>query len=149
MKNILSTCGGCGCGCGVLLYEEEGRIKGAAPVRNHPVNKGNLCFKGWNLYQTVNNTERLKKPLIKSNGLFKEVTWEEAIDFVFKGFGKILKKQGGKGIGVIGSQKTTNEENYALMKFARTILETNNIDNCGGFYCLSIQNKPFNIFFIL
>ena len=74
MKNILSTCGGCGCGCGVLLYKEEGRIKGVAPVRNHPVNKGNLCFKGWNLYQTVNNTERLKKPLIKSNGLFKEVT---------------------------------------------------------------------------
>ena len=147
MKNILSTCGGCGCGCGVLLYEEKGRIKGVAPVQNHPVNKGNLCFKGWNLYQTVNNTERLKKPLIKSNGLFKEVTWEEAIDFVFKGFGKILKKQGGKGIGVIGSQKTTNEENYALMKFARTILETNNIDNCGGFYCLSIQNKPFNIFY--
>lgn len=147
MKNILSTCGGCGCGCGVLFYEEEGRIKGVAPIRNHPVNKGNLCIKGWNLYQTVNTTERLKKPLIKSNGLFKEVSWKEAINFVVTGFGKILKNQGGKGIGVIGSQKTTNEENYTLMKFARTILGTNNIDNCGGFYCVSLQNKPFDIFY--
>lgn len=147
MKNRVSTCAGCGCGCGVLLYEEEGRIMGVAPIRNHPVSRGNLCLKGWNLYQTINNTERLKKPLIKRRGSFKEVSWKEAIDFITQGFGRILQKQGGKGIGVIGSQKTTNEENYTLMKFARTVLETNNIDNCGGFYCLSLQNKPFNIFY--
>src|SRR6202044_940897 len=37
--------------------------------------------------------------------------------------------RGGKSIGVIGSNRTTNEESYLLQKFARTVLGTNNIDH--------------------
>ena len=147
MKGILSTCGGCGCGCGVYLYGEEGRIKNVVPVRIHPASKGNLCIKGWNIHQSINSSERLKKPLIRRNGTLQEATWEEAIDFAVKGFKKILKREGGKGIGVIGSQKITNEENYSLMKFTRTVLGTNNIDLCGRFYCFSLQSEPFNVFY--
>lgn len=147
MKYVLSTCGGCGSGCGILLYEESGRIKGVSPVRIHPTSKGNLCFKGWNIYQSVNSNERIKKPLLKKNGTFKEVTWEVAIDSVVRGLKKVLEKEGGKGIGVIGSQNITNEENYMLMKFARSVLRTNNIDNCGVFQCFSIQNQPYNVFY--
>ncbi len=146
MSGVLTTCGGCGCGCGLYLYEKKERIKGVAPVINHPASGGNLCIKGWNIHQSIESTERLKKPLIKVNNVFKEVTWEEAIDFTVKGFKKILKKEGGEGIGVIGSQKITNEENYTLMKFARTVLGTNNIDQCGNFYCFSLQSEPFNLF---
>jgi len=143
---VLSTCGGCGCGCGVYLYEDKGNIRGVAPVRNHPASKGNLCVKGWNIHQSIESTERLKKPLIKENGSFREVAWEGAVDFVVKRFKDILSKEGGKGIGVVGSQKITNEENYSLMKFARTVLGTNNVDNCGSYYYYPLENKPFRLF---
>ncbi len=146
MSIVLSTCGGCGCGCGVYLYEDKGKIRGVSPVRNHPVSKGNLCVKGWNIHQSIENTERLKKPLIKENGSFREAAWEEAINFVVKRFKEILSKESGKGIGVVGSQKITNEENYSLMKFARTVLVTNNVDNCGNYYYYPLESEPFRLF---
>ena len=146
MKYVLSTCGGCGSGCGIILYEGDRIIKGVAPVRNHPSSQGNLCIKGWNIHQSINSSERLRKPLIKNNGSFKEVTWEEALDFASKRMKNIIESEGGKGIGVIGSQKITNEENYALMKLSRSVLRTNNIDQCGVFNCFSLQNEPYNIF---
>ena len=42
---------------------------------------------------------------------------------------EIRDTKGGKSIGVLGSNRTTNEENYLLQKFARTVLGTNNIDH--------------------
>ncbi|MCK4967154.1 molybdopterin-dependent oxidoreductase [bacterium] len=147
MKSILSTCGGCGTGCGIYLYAEDGRIKGVSPVRDHPSSGGGLCLKGWNIHQSVNSSERLKKPLIKVDGKFKEVEWKEAINFAVEGFKKIRDKASGNSIGVIGSQNTTNEECYTLMKFARSVLGTNNIDQCGFFSCISLQNAPFGVFY--
>ena len=129
------------------MYAEDGRIRGVSPVRDHPSSEGGICLKGWNLHQSVNSSERLKKPLIKVDGKFKEVEWEEAVKFAVEGFRKIRDKAQGNGIGVIGSQKITNEECYTLMKFARGVLGTNSIDQCGSFSCISLQNAPFGVFY--
>src|SRR5437899_663151 len=68
-------------------------------------------------------------PMIRKDGKLKLATWEEAFDLIGKRFSEVKEKQGGSAIGVIGSTRTTNEENYLLQKFARKVLGTNNIDH--------------------
>jgi anaerobic selenocysteine-containing dehydrogenase len=58
-----------------------------------------------------------------------EVSWEQALDEAGRKLREIRDSKGGKAIGVIGSNRTTNEENYLLQKFARTVIGTNNIDH--------------------
>ena len=56
-------------------------------------------------------------------------TWEEAFELIGKRFARFATEDGGAAIGVIGSTRTTNEENYLLSKFARVVLKTNNVDH--------------------
>src|SRR5205807_2093443 len=71
--------------------------------------------------------DRLKQPLIRKDGKLKLSTWEEAFQVIGQRFSDVKKKGGN--FGVVGSTRTTNEENYLLQKFARTVLGTNNIDH--------------------
>ena len=127
---VLTTCPFCGCGCGLYLQSENGMIVGSYPSRNHPVSKGALCVKGWNAYEFVNKLDRLTAPLIKSNGGFKEVSWDEALETVSRRLLEIKEKYGPGALGFLSSAKATNEENFLMMKLARAVFKTNNIDHC-------------------
>src|SRR5208283_5379703 len=69
------------------------------------------------------------KPLIRKNGKLTPATWEEAFELIGKTFAGIRDVEGGQAIGVVGSTRTTNEEDYLLSKFARVVLKTNNVDH--------------------
>jgi len=135
MDKVSTICPYCGCGCGLYLHVDGNKISGVSPVRNHPVNKGSLCVKGWNSYEFVQHPERLKKPLIRiaprqSANSFREASWEEAINLIAEKLSEIKKLHGSDSIGILSSAKCTNEENFVLMKFARAVLGTNNVDHC-------------------
>jgi NADH-quinone oxidoreductase subunit G len=66
---------------------------------------------------------------VRKNGKLTPATWEEAFELIGKRFREIRDRDGGSAIGVIGSNRTTNEENYLLSKFARVVLQTNNVDH--------------------
>lgn len=130
MARVLTTCIYCGCGCGLYLESENGMIVGSYPSRNHPVSKGALCVKGWNAYEFINKLDRLEAPLIKSEGGFKEVSWDEALNTVSKRLLEIKEKYGEAALGFLSSAKATNEENFLMMKLARAVFKTNNVDHC-------------------
>ncbi len=130
MRHVLTTCVYCGCGCGVYLREENGRVTGASPSRNHPVSRGNLCVKGWHLHDFIHSPNRLTSPLMRKNGELVAVSWDEALDFTAQELTRIGVTTSQQGIGVLSSAKCTNEENFLLQKFTRAILKTNNIDHC-------------------
>jgi NADH-quinone oxidoreductase subunit G len=67
--------------------------------------------------------------MVRRNGKLVPATWEEAFELIGREFRRIRDEHGGQAIGVIGSTRTTNEEDYLLQKFARTVLKTNNIDH--------------------
>jgi formate dehydrogenase alpha subunit len=114
----------------LYLHEDKGILVGVSPVKNHPVNKGSLCVKGWNCYEFVHHPDRLKYPLIKESGSFRQASWDEALHLVATRLSEIKKSSGPDSIGIVGSAKSTNEENYLMMKFSRTVIGTNNIDHC-------------------
>lgn len=130
MEKVATICPYCGCGCGLYLHVEENSIVGVSPMKHHPVNKGSLCVKGWNCFEFVQHPERLRYPLVKENGAFRKTSWDEAISLVAGRFSEIKEKYGPDSIALLSSAKCTNEENFALMKFARAVIGTNNIDHC-------------------
>ena len=130
MARVLTTCIYCGCGCGLYLESENGKVIGSYPSGNHPVSKASLCVKGWNAYEFIGKCDRLKKPLIKINGDFKEAHWEQALDLTSKKLLQIREKYGPDSLGFLSSAKATNEENFLMMKLARAVFKTNNVDHC-------------------
>src|SRR5262249_34684356 len=88
-----------------------------------------LCIKGRYGFDFSDHHARLTQPLMRKDGKLTLTTWEEAFTLIGKKFTEILDKESGQSVGVIGSNRTTNEENYLLQKFARIGLGTHNIDH--------------------
>lgn len=130
MRYVLTTCPFCGVGCNFYLKIEGNQILGISPSRNHPVSRGRLCVKGWNAFEFIAHPERLRKPLIKKNDKFKEVSWANAYELIVRNIKRIKSKYGPEAFGVISSARCTNEENFLIQKFGRVLLGTNNIDHC-------------------
>ena len=79
------------------------------------------------------NYPRLTTPLVRDNGVLRPATWDEAIERAAGGFQRVLSAPGAdptRSVGVFSCSKATNEVNYLLSKFARSVLGTNNIDSC-------------------
>ena len=133
MKHVGTICTHCGDGCkttlGVRRSDTGMQIVRGDNRDKSGVNNDFLCMKGRYAFDFADHTERLTQPLIRSNGTLTPTTWEEAFSVIGKRFAEIRDKDGGQTIGVVGSTRTTNEENYLLSKFARVVLKTNNVDH--------------------
>jgi formate dehydrogenase alpha subunit len=131
---VQTTCPFCGCGCSICLEAKDGQVIRVTPGKESAVNKGTLCVRGSYGCDFIHSPDRLLKPLVKSNGNFEELSWEEALELVITQFQRIKDESGSDSLAVLGSSKCTNEENYLLQRFARSVLGTNNIDNGGRLY---------------
>jgi assimilatory nitrate reductase catalytic subunit len=100
---------------------------------DNPTTQGRLCIKGMNAYQHAVHKDRLTEPMMKKNGEFVPVSWEEALELIRRKFTLIQKQSGSDSLGVYGSASITNEESYLLGKLARVGLQTKHIDYNGRF----------------
>lgn len=134
-----TICPYCGVGCTVTLDLREGKILRARGIEGRGVNKGNLCGKGRFGFDYIYSENRLTSPLIKQNGEFKKVTWEEALTYVVKNLNGIIQAGGADSIGAIGSQRCTVEDNYVFQKLIREVIGSRNIDSLAHFGFMKIQ----------
>jgi formate dehydrogenase major subunit len=125
-----TTCPYCGVGCEMNVGTRNDRIVQVKPVLDAPVSKGHLCVKGRYAFDFTHSPDRVTEPMIREAGEWRKVSWPEAIECVVTNFRRILEKTGPDSIGVLGSARGTNEENYLAQKFARVVLGTNNVDCC-------------------
>ncbi len=134
MNHVSTICTHCADGCKVTLGVRQ--IDGDAVIIRSDnrdksgINNDFLCAKGRFGFDFVESAERLTKPLVRNAaGALEPATWDHALRFAARRLKEIRDSKGGAAIGVIGSNRTTNEENYLLQKLARTVLGTNNIDH--------------------
>ena len=127
---VRTTCPYCGTGCEMSVGTRDERIVAVKPVEDAPVSKGHLCVKGRYAFGFVSATDRITEPMIRRDGLWTTASWDEAIGFVADGFRGLVERHGPDSIGVLGSARATNEDNYLAQKFARVVLGTNNVDCC-------------------
>jgi len=133
MTHVGTVCTHCGDGClttvGVRRSETGSEIVRCDNRDRSGINDEFLCIKGRYGYDFAANPERVTTPLVRRDGEFVGTTWADAIELIAAKFRQVLTATGPQSIGIIGSNHTTNEENYLLQKFARTVLRTNNIDH--------------------
>jgi formate dehydrogenase major subunit len=125
-----TICTYCGVGCNLEVATKNGEILSIQAPIDAEVNSGHTCLKGRYAFKFYNHEERLRQPLIKKNGEFKEVSWDEVYDFITAKLTSIKKEFGPNSIAGISSSRCTNEENYLMQKFFRAVIQTNNIDGC-------------------
>jgi NADH-quinone oxidoreductase subunit G len=134
MNHVATVCTHCADGCkvtlGVRQTNDGSEIVRADNRDKSGINGDFLCAKGRFGFDFVASPERLTHPLVRNTeGKLEPATWEKALRMVAAILKEMRDSRGGAAIGVIGSNHTTNEENYLLQKFARTVLQTNNIDH--------------------
>jgi predicted molibdopterin-dependent oxidoreductase YjgC len=132
VEKVATTCPYCGMGCQFYLDIKEGRIVGVSSKWDAPANHGWTCVKGRYGWDFTQHPDRLTRPLVRreKGGELQEAEWDEALDLVAARFREIKEAHGGSAFGALASAKCTNEENFAMQKFARAVMGTNSVDHC-------------------
>jgi formate dehydrogenase major subunit len=144
-KQVDSVCPYCGVGCQLTYHVKNNTIL-FVQGQDGPANSNRLCVKGRYGFDYVQHRHRLTKPLIRKPGvpkrkdfvvdpdnwsaIFREATWEEALEAAAKGFREIRDTHGKRSLAGFGSAKGTNEEAYLFQKLVRTGFGSNNVDHC-------------------
>ena len=144
-KKVDSVCPYCGVGC-QLTYNIKDNTILYVQGKDGPANSSRLCVKGRYGFDYVQHKHRLTKPLIRKPGvpkhknfvvdpdnwseIFREATWEEALEAAAKGFRETRDTYGKRSLAGFGSAKCTNEEAYLFQKLVRTGFGSNNVDHC-------------------
>jgi NADH-quinone oxidoreductase subunit G len=129
MQYVPNPCTHCSNGCKTTLSVRNSEILRANNRDSSGVNGEFLCGKGRFGFDFTNHAERVRQPLVRRNGKLEPASWEDALEEVARRLKQVRDQHGANAIGVIGSNHTTNEENYLLNRFARATLGTNNIDH--------------------
>jgi formate dehydrogenase major subunit len=125
-----TVCPYCGTGCEMKVGTQGQKIVQVEPAMEAPVSRGHLCVKGRYAFGFVDAEDRITEPMIRQDGEWRTVSWEQAIRFTADRLAEIVERNGKESVGVLGSARATNEENYLAQKFARVVLGTNNVDCC-------------------
>jgi formate dehydrogenase major subunit len=134
IKKTKTVCTYCGVGCSFDIWTKGREILKVEPQAEAPANGISTCVKGKFGWDYVNSEERLTKPLIREGDSFREAEWDEALTLIERKFSQIKNDHGPDALSFISSSKCTNEESYLMQKLARSVIGTNNIDNCSR-YC--------------
>jgi formate dehydrogenase alpha subunit len=127
VREVETTCPYCGVGCGITLrVRADGRLSAMADdVPANASSHGTLCVKGRFATGFVHSPDRITTPLLKSDGIWREATWDEALDAAADG----LARNRGR-FGALASAKATNEDGFVIQKLTRVVMGTNNVDHC-------------------
>jgi len=145
-KSVDSLCPYCGVGCQTKVHVKDDKIL-YIDGRDGPANENRLCVKGRFGFDYIQHKDRLTKPLIRRDSVpkrhddmhrprsdllkvFREASWEEALDKACKAFLRIRDEHGGSALAGLGSAKGSNEEAYLFQKLIRQGFGTNNVDHC-------------------
>jgi formate dehydrogenase major subunit len=131
LRETTTPCPYCACGCSLTIGSKGGEIRRVFSDPEKGPSDGNLCVKGRFGWDFVDHPERIKTPLLRVNGTFKEASWEEALRFMAQKLEAIKDQYGPEAIAGIASSRLTNEEYYLLKKLFQNAIGTNQIAQGG------------------
>lgn len=130
--SITTTCAYCGVGCSLKAEMKGNEVVRMVPAKDGKANEGHACVKGRFAWGYATHKDRILKPMIRAKitDPWKEVSWDEALDYAASEFKRIQAKHGRDSIGGIVSSRCTNEEGYLVQKLVRAAFGNNNVDTC-------------------
>jgi len=128
LKRVPGICTLCGAGCNLAFDSKANRLLRVVGRENMAVNDEWLCDRGRFGHDYVGSQERLTSPMIRRDGRLEPATWEEALAFAGRRIREIVRTANPDVVAAVGSARASNETNYLLQKWARSIVGTNNVD---------------------
>jgi formate dehydrogenase major subunit len=130
--SVITTCAYCGVGCGFRAEMKGSQVVRMVPWKDGRANEGHACVKGRFAWGYATHPDRITKPMIraKTSDPWREVSWDEALQYAASEFRRIQGKYGRDSIGGITSSRCTNEEAYLVQKLVRAAFGNNNVDTC-------------------
>lgn len=130
--SVVTTCAYCGVGCSFKAEMQGDRVIRMVPYKDGKANEGHSCVKGRFAWGYATHTDRMTKPMIRAKitDPWREVSWEEAINYAASEFKRIQAKYGRESVGAITSSRCTNEEVFLVQKLVRAAFRNNNVDTC-------------------
>src|SRR5436305_83715 len=129
MEYVSTVCTHCSNGCKTTLSVRNNEILRANNRDLSGINKDFLCVKGRFGFDFTKHPERIRQPLVRKGDKLLPVSWEEAAQTAAAKLKAAYDPGGKESIGFIGSNRTSNEENYLLQRLARATFGTNNLDH--------------------
>ncbi|HEU4529867.1 MAG TPA: formate dehydrogenase subunit alpha [Steroidobacteraceae bacterium] len=131
-RSVTTTCGYCGVGCSLKAEAKAEEVVRMVPNRAGGANAGHACVKGRFAYGYATHADRVRTPMIRAKNTdpWREVSWDEAIDYAARELKRIQAKYGRYSIGGITSSRCTNEETFLVQKLVRAGFGNNNVDTC-------------------
>ncbi|SEL96856.1 formate dehydrogenase alpha subunit [Bosea lupini] len=128
----VTTCAYCGVGCSFKAEMQGDRVVRMVPYKGGQANEGHSCVKGRFAWGYATHKDRITRPMIRDaiTDPWREVSWEEAINYAASEFKRIQAKYGRESVGAITSSRCTNEEVFLVQKLVRAALRNNNVDTC-------------------
>ncbi|MWL86388.1 formate dehydrogenase subunit alpha [Cupriavidus sp. SW-Y-13] len=128
----VTTCAYCGVGCTFKAEMKGNEVVRMVPYKDGAANEGHACVKGRFAWGYATHKDRILKPMIRAKitDPWREVSWEEAINYAASEFRRIQTQHGQDSIGGIVSSRCTNEEGYLVQKLVRAAFGNNNVDTC-------------------
>ncbi|WP_417808453.1 formate dehydrogenase subunit alpha [Thioclava sp.] len=129
---VVTTCAYCGVGCSFEAQMRGDQLVRMVPWKEGKANRGHSCVKGRFAWGYANHGDRILNPMIRDavTEPWREVSWDEALEFSAKGIKRAQAEHGKDSVGVITSSRCTNEETFLVQKLARAVMGTNNTDTC-------------------
>jgi len=142
VEQVETVCPYCATGCKVDLHvNEDDEIVDASADEEVGINQGKLCARGRFGWDFTRHEHRITKPMVKEDGVYVEIEWEEALEMVAERIQEVESNFGAEAIGGLASSRVTNEEIYLFQKLLRS-LGSNNIDHLGRYrYSTSPQTS--------
>jgi len=131
-RSVTTTCAYCGVGCSFHAELKGDTVLRMTPNKDGHANEGHACIKGRFAFGYATHKDRITKPMIRESieDPWREVSWEEAIQYTAARLRAIQEKYGRDSIGGITSSRCTNEETYLVQKMVRAAFGNNNVDTC-------------------
>ncbi|HHW35428.1 MAG TPA: formate dehydrogenase subunit alpha [Paracoccus solventivorans] len=129
---VKTTCAYCGVGCSFDAHMRGETVVKMVPSKDGKANHGHSCVKGRFAWGYATHAERILHPMVREHYTdpWREVSWDEALDFAAERLRRAQAEHGRDSIGVITSSRCTNEETYLVQKLARAVFGNNNTDTC-------------------
>jgi formate dehydrogenase major subunit len=130
--SAVTTCAYCGVGCSCKAEMRGEELVRMVPYKDGKANHGHPCVKGSFAYGYATHRDRILNPMIRAkvSDPWREISWDEAIDYAASELKRIQAKYGKHAIGGITSSRCTNEETYLIQKLNRAGFGNNNVDTC-------------------
>jgi formate dehydrogenase major subunit len=131
-KSTVTTCAYCGVGCSFNVETRGDEVVRMTPYKDGKANEGHACVKGRFAFGYFNHKDRITQPMIRDSieEAWREVSWQEAIEFTARRFKEIQAEHGRDSIGGITSSRCSNEETFLVQKLVRAGFGNNNVDTC-------------------